>query len=146
MNNSEKLISSIANGRDLTFEESKKVFIDIMTGNVKEEIIYNFLVDLSAKGETSEEIAGGVYVLREKALKVKVMDGVIDTCGTGGDGKNTLNISTASSLILASMDIKVAKHGNKALSSKCGSADVLERLKININLQPDGVALKYRKK
>jgi anthranilate phosphoribosyltransferase len=140
MNNSEKLISSIANGRDLTFEESKKVFIDIMTGNVKEEIIYNFLVDLSAKGETSEEIAGGVYVLREKALKVKVMDGVIDTCGTGGDGKNTLNISTASSLILASMDIKVAKHGNKALSSKCGSADVLERLKININLQPDGVA------
>ena len=75
MNNSEKLISSIANGRDLTFEESKKVFIDIMTGNVKEEIIYNFLVDLSAKGETSEEIAGGVYVLREKALKVKVMDG-----------------------------------------------------------------------
>ena len=102
-------------------------------------------MNLSVKGETSEEIAGGVYVLREKALKVKTSEDIIDTCGTGGDGKNTLNISTASSLLLASMDIKVAKHGNKALSSKCGSADVLERLKININLQPDGVAKSIEK-
>jgi len=102
-------------------------------------------MNLSVKGETSEEIAGGVYVLREKALKVKTSEDIIDTCGTGGDGKNTLNISTASSLLLASMDIKVAKHGNKALSSKCGSADVLERLKINIHLQPDGVAKSIEK-
>ena len=100
---------------------------------------------MSTKGETSEEIAGGVYVLREKALKVKAPDDIIDTCGTGGDGKNTLNISTASALFLASMGVKVAKHGNKALSSKCGSADVLERLKININLQPDGVAKSIEK-
>ena len=83
--------------------------------------------------------------MREKALKVKTSEDIIDTCGTGGDGKNTLNISTASSLLLASMGIKVAKHGNKALSSKCGSADVLERLKININLQPDGVAKSIEK-
>ena len=145
MKDSEQLINNISKGENLTFEESKKIFLDIMSGNMKEELIYNFLTLLSTKGETSEEIAGGVYVLREKALKVKAPDDIIDTCGTGGDGKNTLNISTASALFLASMGIKVAKHGNKALSSKCGSADVLERLKININLQPDGVAKSIEK-
>jgi len=145
MKNSEQLINNISNGINLTFEESKKIFIDIMSGNMKEELIYNFLVGLSTKGETSDEIAGGVYVLRDKTLKVKTTENIIDTCGTGGDGKNTLNISTASSLLLASMGIKVAKHGNKALSSKCGSADVLERLKININLRPDGVAKSIEK-
>jgi len=139
MSETEKLIANISQGKHLNFEESKKIFIDIMSGNMKEELIFNFLTGLSSKGETSDEIAGGVYVLRDKALKVKAPDDIIDTCGTGGDGKNTLNISTASSLLLASMGIKVAKHGNKALSSKCGSADVLERLKININLKPDGV-------
>ena len=145
MKDAEQLINNISKGKNLTFEESKKIFLDIMSGNMKEESIYNFLTLLSTKGETSEEIAGGVYVLREKALKVKAPDDIIDTCGTGGDGKNTLNISTASALFLASMGIKVAKHGNKALSSKCGSADVLERLKININLQPDGVAKSIEK-
>ena len=145
MNNSDQLVDNISKGKNLTFEESKKIFLDIMSGNMKEESIYNFLTLLSTKGETSEEIAGGVYVLREKALKVKAPDDIIDTCGTGGDGKNTLNISTASALFLASMGVKVAKHGNKALSSKCGSADVLERLKININLQPDGVAKSIEK-
>ena len=145
MKDSEQLINNISEGKNLTFEESKKIFLDIMSGNMKEESIYNFLTLLSTKGETSEEIAGGVYVLREKALKVKAPDDIIDTCGTGGDGKNTLNISTASALFLASMGVKVAKHGNKALSSKCGSADVLERLKININLQPDGVAKSIEK-
>ena len=145
MKDSEQLINNISKGKNLTFEESKKIFLDIMSGNMKEESIYNFLTLLSTKGETSEEIAGGVYVLREKALKVKAPDDIIDTCGTGGDGKNTLNISTASALFLASMGVKVAKHGNKALSSKCGSADVLERLKININLQPDGVAKSIEK-
>ena len=140
MNNLEQLINKISKSKNLTFDESKKIFLDIMSGNMKENSIYDFLTKLSAKGETSEEIAGGVYVLREKALKVKTSEDIIDTCGTGGDGKNTLNISTASSLLLASMGIKVAKHGNKALSSKCGSADVLERLKINIHLQPDGVS------
>jgi anthranilate phosphoribosyltransferase len=116
-----------------------------MSGDMNENLIYKFLINLSAKGETAEEIAGGVHVLRSKALKVNTSRDIIDTCGTGGDGKNTLNISTASALLLASMNIKVAKHGNKALSSKCGSADVLERLKININLQPDGVAKSIEK-
>ena len=140
MNKYEELINNIAAGNNLNFQESKNTFINIMSGNMPENLIQKFLVNLSKKGETAEEIAGGVHVLREKSLKVIAPENIIDTCGTGGDGKNTLNISTASSLLLASMGIKVAKHGNKALSSKCGSADVLERLKININLQPDGVA------
>jgi len=145
MNSSEQLLNNISKGKNLSFEESKTIFLNIMNGKMSENSIYNFLTYLSAKGETSDEIAGGVYVLREKALKVTTSEDIIDTCGTGGDGKNTLNISTASSLLLASMDIKVAKHGNKALSSKCGSADVFERLKININLQPDGVAKSIEK-
>ena len=145
MDSAKQLIDNISRGKNLAFEESKTIFLSIMSGAMSEDLIYNFLVNLSKKGETSEEIAGGVYVLREKALKVKTSEDVIDTCGTGGDGKNTLNISTASSLLLASMNIKVAKHGNKALSSKCGSADVLERLKVNINLQADGVAKSIEK-
>lgn len=140
MKKSEELIKNISEGKNLNFEESKSIFVDIMSGNMEENLIYKFLTSLSSKGETSEEIAGGVYVLREKALKVIAPENIIDTCGTGGDGKNTLNISTASSLLLASMGIKVAKHGNKALSSKCGSADVLEKLKININLKPNEVS------
>ena len=134
------LINDISKGKNLSFDESKSIFLSIMSGNISEDLIFKFLTDLSKKGETADEIAGGVYVLREKSLKVKAPQNIIDTCGTGGDGKNTLNISTASSLLIASMGVKVAKHGNKALSSKCGSADVLERLKININLKPDGVA------
>mgnify|MGYP001274619033 CR=1 FL=1 len=145
MKTTEELINNITDGKNLNFEESKKIFLSIMSGDIKEDLIFKFLTGLSSKGETAEEIAGGVYVLREKALKVDAPENIIDTCGTGGDGKNTLNISTASSLLLASMNVKVAKHGNKALSSKCGSADVLERLKININLKPDGVADSIRK-
>ena len=135
----EELIKDISKGKNLSFSESKFIFLSIMSGDISEDLIFKFLIDLSKKGETADEIAGGVYVLREKSLKVKASRNIVDTCGTGGDGKNTLNISTASSLLIASMNVKVAKHGNKALSSKCGSADVLERLKININLKPDGV-------
>tara|TARA_Y100000310_G_scaffold303834_1_gene342492 strand:- start:1209 stop:2213 length:1005 start_codon:yes stop_codon:yes gene_type:complete len=145
MDSSEQLINDISKGKNLTFEESKTAFLNIMSGDMNENLIYKFLINLSTKGETAEEIAGGVHVLRNKALKVNASEDVIDTCGTGGDGKNTLNISTASALLLASMNIKIAKHGNKALSSKCGSADVLERLKININLQPDGVVKSIEK-
>ena len=132
MKKAEELIEKITEGKNLNFDESKLIFLNIMSGNMEEDLIYKFLTGLSSKGETSDEIAAGVYVLRKKALKVNAPEDVIDTCGTGGDGKNTLNISTASALLLSSMGIKVAKHGNKALSSKCGSADVLEQLKINI--------------
>ena len=131
-------IDRIKNKQNLSFEESKAAFEILMEGDANEQEIYDFLTFLSAKGEASDEIAGGVYVLRNKSKRVNVED-CIDTCGTGGDGKNTLNVSTASALLLSSMGAKVAKHGNKAVSSKCGSGDVLEALKININLEPNEI-------
>ena len=131
-------IEKLKNKEDLSFEESKAAFKLLMEGKVNEQDIFDFLTFLSAKGEASDEIAGGVYTLREKSKRVNV-DNCIDTCGTGGDGMNTLNISTASALLLASMGIKVAKHGNKAVSSKCGSGDVLEALNININFEPKDI-------
>ena len=133
-----QFLDKLKNKQDLTFEESKSAFELLMTGKATDDEIYNFLTLLSNKGEVSDEIAGGVYVLREKSKRVNV-SGCIDTCGTGGDGMNTLNISTASALLLASMGSKVAKHGNKAVSSKCGSGDVLEALKIKINQEPNEI-------
>ncbi len=134
----EKILEKLRQKENLTFEESKSSFELLMTGKASEDEIYNFLTLLSEKGEVSDEIAGGVYVLREKSKRVNVVD-CVDTCGTGGDGMNTLNISTASALLLASMGTKVAKHGNKAVSSKCGSGDVLEALKIKIDLEPNDI-------
>ncbi len=131
-------IEKIQNKQSLTFEESKSAFQILMEGKANENEIFDFLTGLSSKGETSDEIAGGVYVLRNKSKRVNVKN-CIDTCGTGGDGMNTLNISTASAILLASLNVKVAKHGNKAVSSKCGSGDVLEALSININLEPEKV-------
>ena len=130
-----QFIDKIKNKKDLTFEESKAAFELLMDGKANEQEIFDFLTLLSAKGESSDEIAGGVFVLRNKSKRVNV-ENCVDTCGTGGDGMNTLNISTASALLLASMNVKVAKHGNKAVSSKCGSGDVLEALNIKINLEP----------
>ncbi len=129
----ESSLKKLKNEIDLSFNETKEIFQKIMSGDASENEMYDFLTLLSNKGEVSSEIAAGVYVLRERSTRVNVKN-AIDTCGTGGDGKNTLNISTASALLLASMGIKVAKHGNKAVSSKCGSGDVLEKLNININL------------
>ena len=137
-------LEKIKNKQNLTFDESKSAFETLMEGKASDEEIFNFLTYLSKKGEVSDEVAGGVYVLRNKAKKVNVQD-CIDTCGTGGDGKNTLNISTASALLLSSMGIKVAKHGNKAVSSKCGSGDVLEELKIKINLEPEQIENEIKK-
>jgi len=130
-----KIIEKLKNKQNLSFAESKLAFEILMNGEASDDEIFEFLTILSSKGEVSEEIAGGVYVLRNKSKRVNVND-CIDTCGTGGDGKNTLNISTASALLLASMGIKIAKHGNKSVSSKCGSGDVLEALNIKINLEP----------
>ena len=139
-----QFIDKIGAKQDLTFSESKEAFKILMEGKANDQEIFDFLTLLSNKGESSDEIAGGVYVLREKSKRVNVED-CIDTCGTGGDGMNTLNISTASALLLASMDIKVAKHGNKAVSSKCGSGDVLEALDININLDSNEIEQQIRK-
>ena len=131
-------IDKLKNKQDLSFNESKNAFEILMDGKASDDEIFDFLTLLSAKGESSDEIAGGVFVLRDKSKRVNVND-CIDTCGTGGDGMNTLNISTASALLLSSMGIKVAKHGNKAVSSKCGSGDVLEALNIKIDLEPKNI-------
>ena len=133
-----QFIDKIKNKENLSFDESKTAFELLMEGKAEDQEIFDFLTLLSAKGEASDEIAGGVYVLRNKSKRVNV-ENCIDTCGTGGDGMNTLNVSTASALLLASMGVKVAKHGNKAVSSKCGSGDVLEALNIKINLEPNEI-------
>ena len=139
-----KFLEKLKNKQDLSFNESKAAFEILMEGKASEDEIFDFLTLLSGKGEVSDEIAGGVYVLRDKSKRVNVQD-CVDTCGTGGDGMNTLNISTASALLLASMGIKVAKHGNKAVSSKCGSGDVLEALNIKIDLEPKDIEDQIKK-
>jgi len=139
------IIKNLKKGQNLTFEESKSLFSNLMDGKFDETAIIEILEALIKKGETKDELAGGIYVLRDKAIKVNSDPDTIDTCGTGGDGKNSLNISTAAAIVLSSMGIKVAKHGNKAVSSNCGSADVLEALKININLKPNEVEENIRK-
>ena len=131
------LIDILKNGKNLSFDESKTLFNELMEGKYNDSAIIEILESLSKKGETKDELAGGIFVLREKATKVDADQNTIDTCGTGGDRKNSLNISTAAAIVLASLGVKVAKHGNKAVSSNCGSADVLEALKININLKPN---------
>ena len=137
-------IDKLKDKQDLSFAESKNAFEILMNGKASDDEIFDFLTLLSSKGESSDEIAGGVFVLRDKSKRVNV-DDCIDTCGTGGDGMNTLNISTASALLLSSMGIKVAKHGNKAVSSKCGSGDVLEALNIKIDLEPKDIEEQIKK-
>ena len=127
-----QFIDKIGAKQDLTFLESKEAFKKLMEGKVNDQEIFDFLTLLSEKGESSDEIAGGVYILRDKSKRVNV-DNCIDTCGTGGDGMNTLNISTATALVISGTGIKVAKHGNYSASSMSGSADVLISLGININ-------------
>ena len=133
------IVEKLIKGKNLSFDESKILFTELMEGKYEETSIIEILNAFIEKGETKDELAGGIYILRDKATKVKSDQNTIDTCGTGGDGQNSLNISTASAIVLSSMGIKVAKHGNKAVSSNCGSADVLEALKININLNPKEV-------
>ena len=139
------IVENLKKGQNLSFEDSKILFTELMEGKFDEEKIIEILEALLNKGETKYELAGGIFVLRDKATKVNTDENTIDTCGTGGDGQNSLNISTASAIVLASMGIKVAKHGNKAVSSNCGSADVLEALKININLKPREVEKSIKK-
>jgi len=139
------IVENLKKGQSLTFEESKSLFSSLMEGKFDEYTIIEILEALIKKGETKDELAGGIFILRNKANKVNSDTNTIDTCGTGGDGQNSLNISTASAIVLSSMGIKVAKHGNKAVSSNCGSADVLEALKININLKPNEVEKNIKK-
>ena len=114
---------------------------EIMSGEVTGSQFGAFVTSLMLKGETANEVAGLATSMREHSLKVSVSEKIIlDTCGTGGDNSNTFNISTASGLILAGCGLKIAKHGNRAMSGNSGSADVLERLGVKINLSPKGVS------
>jgi anthranilate phosphoribosyltransferase len=139
------IVGNLKKGQNLSFEETKSLFSSLMEGKFDETVIIEILEAFIKKGETKDELAGGIYILRSKANKVNSEPNTIDTCGTGGDGQNSLNISTAAAIVLSSMGIKVAKHGNKAVSSNCGSADVLEALKININLKPNEVEENIKK-
>jgi len=128
--------------QDLPFADMRELMQQIMGGHLTTVQIAAVLVALRMKGETVEEIAAAAEVMRELSSKVNVKndDHLIDTCGTGGDGAQTFNISTASALVAAAAGAHVAKHGGRSVSSKCGSADVLEKLGFNVNLTPEKVA------
>ena len=132
-------IQKLIDGNNLTFEESKIAMNHIMEGSSTEAQFGAFVTSLRIKGETVDEVAGMASVMREKSLKVNVDGILLDTCGTGGDGKNTFNISTCAAFVVAGSGVKVAKHGNRAMSGSSGSADVLEQLGANINLSPKSV-------
>jgi len=133
-------LSTLLAGRDLAEEEAAAAMTEIMAGNATAVQIAGFVVALRSKGETIDEIVGLVKTMRGLSEKVQVRDEVLDTCGTGGDRSGTFNVSTAAAFVCAGAGVKVAKHGNRAASSRCGSADVLEALGVVIDLEPDGVA------
>src|SRR6516225_937443 len=126
------LLGHVAQGRSLSESEAEAAFDIIMSGNATASQMGAFLMALRVRGETVDEIAGAARVMRAKALAVDAPPGTIDTCGTGGDSSGSFNISTASALVVAGCGVPVAKHGNRALSSQSGSADVLTALGVNI--------------
>ena len=134
-------IKQLISKKSLTKTQAQQVMNEIMSGEVTGSQFGAFVTSLMLKGETANEVAGLATSMREHSLKVSVSEKIIlDTCGTGGDNSNTFNISTASGLILAGCGLKIAKHGNRAMSGNSGSADVLERLGVKINLSPKGVS------
>ncbi len=135
-------IAHVAAGQPLTEVEAAAVMEEIMTGEATPSQLGAFLTALRLKGETVEEIAGMARVMRDKALHVPIPDSLspMDTCGTGGDGAGTFNVSTTAALVVAACGQPVAKHGNRAATSRCGSADVLEALGVKIDLRPEQVA------
>jgi len=133
-------IETMVNGRSLTFEQAAAVMEEIMSGEATPAQFAAFVTALRIKGETVDEIAGLATVMQAKATSVQVTPPVVDTCGTGGDGFCSFNISTTAAFIVAGTGLKVAKHGNRAMSSHCGSADVLEALGVRIELGTEAVA------
>ncbi len=132
-------IETLISGKSLTFEQATSVMEEIMTGEATPAQFGAFVTALRIKGETVDEIAGMATVMRAKAVPVVAIPPLVDTCGTGGDNCATFNISTAAALIAAGAGLKVAKHGNRAMSSRCGSADVLEALGVKIDLGAEAV-------
>ena len=127
--------------KDLSSSDMHIVMRSIMSGEATPAQIAGFMVALKMKGETVDEIAAAAQVMRDLSTKVSIdVDTLVDTCGTGGDGSSTFNVSTASAIVAASAGVKIAKHGNRSVSSKCGSADVLEALGVKLDLAPEQVS------
>jgi len=136
----EVALSKIKEKKNLSEKETEEVFTEIMSGKVETEKIADFLLALKDKKEVVSEITGAARIMRKFATRISVNDKrLLDTCGTGGDKSNTFNISTVSAFVATGSGISVAKHGNKAVSSKCGSADLLEALGVNIAVSKDVV-------
>ena len=140
MSKFEEILKTIESSDYLSREDSKFAFNFILEGKANENQIESFLLGLVKKGETLDDIVSGVSVLRDKSIKVEIPNNAIDTCGTGGDKAGTYNISTAAIFVAAGAGCIIAKHGNKALSSKSGSSQVLEELGVNINISPENIA------
>ena len=142
----QQALTTLIEKRDLTRDEMLSIMNQIMQGELTPVQIAGILVALRSKGETVTEIAAAAQVMRELSTKVPLSGeaDLVDTCGTGGDGAHTFNISTASALVAAAAGVKVAKHGGRSVSSTCGSADVLEAFGVNVNLTPEQVAQSVR--
>jgi anthranilate phosphoribosyltransferase len=147
-----KMIHRVVNGHNLTEKEMLDVMNQIMEGGAADSQIGAFITALRMKGETIEEITGAARVMRAKATPIRIsgdivhidrdeinvdLETIVDTCGTGGDGTNTFNVSTTTAFVVAGGGLKVAKHGNRSVSSQCGSADVLEALGVNLDVTPE---------
>ena len=120
---------------NLDLKSTKMAFMQIMNGEISEIQISSFISLLQKSGVKSHHVIAALEVMRKKMLSINAPLNTMDTCGTGGDGKNSLNISTATAFVLAASGIPIAKHGNRALTSKCGSADVLKALNINVDME-----------
>jgi len=139
--NIQQAISQVVQGESLTQAEMTTVMQSIMTGEATAAQIGGFLVGLRMKSESLDEITGAAQVMRSLATRVEVnADNLVDTCGTGGDGANTFNVSTAAAFVVAAAGASVAKHGNRSVSSSTGSADVLEAAGVNLSISPEKVA------
>jgi anthranilate phosphoribosyltransferase len=136
-----RAIARLVDGHDLSAEETHAAMMQVMTGDATPAQIAAFAVGLRMKGETPDEIAGCARAMRAHLTPTRPEHGnLVDTCGTGGDGQDTFNISTAAALVAAAAGATIAKHGNRAMSSRCGSADVLEALGVRIDLSPEAIA------
>jgi anthranilate phosphoribosyltransferase len=136
-----KYLNQIINRADLNETEMYAMITEIFSGNITDAQIGAFMASLATKGETFEEVAGAAKAMRDKARHIKISGSeVIDTCGTGGDGTDTFNISTTTAFVVAGCGLKVAKHGNRSVSSRCGSADLLEIMGVKIDADPETAA------